>query len=276
MGMPISIESPQHSLEDFKSFLEALEELGLGEHYAMIGGMSVEVWRRRYLPNLPEIKSKDIDAIAQEDVALKIKEYFLKRNPELANFKKFYYEKAFTDGPVPLMGYTLEEAHGRVIEGVNTTMRRISLPQEDPEGKDALECEFLNRAGGLYDEKKQVAYGSRQRVPVLGGMTVSVMSPLDIFVSKLYVCVRAIEGDIYRHDEEHMKVLSQVIRPFLRDETARCKADPSRATPIVACDRLRECLGDWNVKLPPFVRSCQRELYQACGECTLALCANFC
>jgi hypothetical protein len=79
-------ERLQHHLGEFDSVIKAIEFIAPHDKYAIIGGMSVELWRRKYAPHLPELESKDIDACSHPAA-----EYAKEITKHLGAYKKTRY-----------------------------------------------------------------------------------------------------------------------------------------------------------------------------------------
>lgn len=190
-------------LGEFSSVLVALEENEMGAHYALIGGLAVAYWKKYFFPDEKEIDSKDMDLCARLPAAQTIGEAFNCGCESLCFFE--------------------------------TKMRRFRL--KDPADKAPLIVELLERLPGVDKDIQANPQGCVMRMQFDGPPVISIMSPMDLFITKLGVWENPNAREI-GYDDVHLEILSRVIPPFLEMAGAMYKEGKLPRNPAVAANRL--------------------------------------
>jgi len=202
----------KYKLGDFSLFLHKLEDLGLGERYALIGGLATSAWKKKYLTG-PEIESKDLDMRASEEVA-------------------------------EIMQQALRKAFRRQhFKDTGITMRQFKFPEDN--GRELI-IDLLERVGGIDRPEDKRPQGIIERIPYVDGdgRDISVMDPLSIFMAKFNILKEyskkrqeGTAGLFTRNDEEHMEVLAEVIPLYLADATKAYQNGQMHRNPAVVAKR---------------------------------------
>lgn len=242
-------------LGEFDSILRAIEFLIPHDKYAIIGGMSVELWRRRFTPNEPEIKSHDLDACSRPSLeyAQKITEYLGGlRDPK-------YFQNANID------------------IAVHKIFAHPDTGKVEDLKKDGLLLEVVDPFAyvSVFDKPSE---GIVERIPYGNPPEINVMDPLSVCYAKFMIRVADNAKPWGDHksftdrDWNHMASLAKIIPHYLKDATARYQAGTLKKNPAILANRLKKLFGDeqeiYNVL---FSEKEKMELGAALGTCLKTL-----
>ncbi len=226
-------------LEDFAFVFEKLEALQFGSQYALMGGLGVECVRRTYAPNAPEIKSKDLDIRAGEPVV-----------ESLSRILGLPYS------PIDFFDEVTE---------ISSTMRELCFERA---GEKPRKVQFLSRVPGWDGPEGAPPQGIVLRLACPGAERVSVLDPLSLFASKLYVSSRVLNQESApRNDESHLGVLAQAIPPFLRQATAAYQLGKVSGNPAALSNKFLHSMAGWIKNLPAYIKPYRYDVTDACHEC---------
>lgn len=249
-------ERLQHRLGDFDSVLKVIEFLIPHDKYAIIGGMAVELWRRKYAPQIPELKSKDLDACSH---------HAAEHAPKLTEHLGGYMEvRRFDD-----TGITVHKIHS------NPDGTRVTKKEEATDQTLLLELVEPFKFVAVFEAPPE---GIIERMPYKDPAFVNVIDPLSVFYAKF--CIRVADlgkgwgepKSFSDHDWDHLEILGKIIPAYLKDAAERYKKGALKKNPAILAKRLQTLLGDEQEVASGLFEKPQKEaLIAALGNCIATL-----